>query len=38
MTYYGDYGLDVFFSRGSSDKELEDFIMDRLTHGIPCEC
>ena len=27
-----------FSAGGSSDKELEDFIMDRLTHGIPCEC
>ena len=24
-----------FSAGGSSDKELEDFIMDRLTHGIP---
>ena len=36
MTYYGDYGLDELLQQGfSSDKELEDFIMDRLTHGIP---
>ena len=36
MTYYGDYGLDELLEQGfSSDKELEDFIMDRLTHGIP---
>ena len=24
-----------FSAGGASDKELEDFIMDRLTHGIP---
>lgn len=36
MMYYGDYGLDELLQQGfSSDKELEDFIMNRLTHGIP---
>lgn len=36
MTYYGDYGLDELLEQGfTSDKELEDFIMNRLTHGIP---
>lgn len=36
MTYYGDYGLDELLQQGfSSDRELEDFIIRRLTHGIP---
>lgn len=36
MTYYGDYGLDELLEQGfSSDKELESFIIKRLTHGIP---
>lgn len=36
MTYYGDYGLDELLEKGfSSDRELEDFIIKRLTHGLP---
>lgn len=36
MKYYGDYGLNELLKQGfSSDKELEDFVMDRLTHGFP---
>lgn len=38
MTYYVDYGLDELLQQGfSSDKELEDFIIKRLTHGIPVD-
>lgn len=38
MTYYGNYGLEELLQQGfSSDKELEDFIIRRLTHGIPVD-
>lgn len=38
MEYKGDYGLSEFLETGaSSDKELVDFIVGRLLHGVPLE-
>ena len=38
MEYKGDYGLSEFLETGaSSDKELVDFIVSRLLHGVPLE-
>ena len=38
MTYYGDYGFDEFLETGAtSDKELEQFVTRRLTHGLPLD-
>lgn len=36
MEYHGDYGFDEFLKIGAStDRELVDFIIKELTHGIP---
>lgn len=36
MTYYGDYGFDEFLEIGAeSDKDIEEFVLNRLLKGLP---
>ena len=38
MTYYGDYGFDDFLLVGAeSDRDIEDFVTNRLLKGLPFE-